>query len=143
MRGSCVHQRRKVRTGTPICSQISACVRPCIASRCSRSRPLGLFHLLIWDSRAKVSPPYEKTARTGSASRALRAEDDPCACPVLAMMSRGRKGVENLPRRGWLFQADGLFAGEVLPAFDDHVHILRVKLHRVADPAQLLAGRSA
>ncbi len=80
MRGSCVHQRRKVRTGTPICSQISACVRPCIASRCNRSRPLGLFHLLIWDSRAKVSPPYEKTARTGSASRALRAEDDPCAC---------------------------------------------------------------
>lgn len=100
MRGSCVHQRRKVRTGTPICSQISACVRPCIASRCNRSRPLGLFHLLIWDSRAKVSPPYEKTARTGSASRALRVEDDPCACPVLAMMSRGRKGVENLPRRG-------------------------------------------
>lgn len=90
MRGSCVHQRRKVRTGTPICSQISACVRPCIASRCNRSSPLGLFHLLIWDSRAKVSPPYEKTARTGSASRALRAEDDPCAC---------RFGYEKMPGR--------------------------------------------
>lgn len=100
MCGSCVHQRRKVRTGTPICSQISACVRPCIASRCSRSRPLGLFHLLIWDSRAKVSPPYEKTARTGSASRALRAEDDPCACRFGYEKCRDGKGVKNLPRRG-------------------------------------------
>lgn len=77
MRGSCVHQRRKVRGGTPICSQISDWLSPCIASRCNRSRPLGLFHLLMRDSRAKVSPPYEKTAHTGLSEEALRAEDDP------------------------------------------------------------------
>lgn len=48
-----------------------------MASRCNRSRPLGLFHLLMRDSRAKVSPPYEKTAHTGPSEEALRAEDDP------------------------------------------------------------------
>lgn len=143
MRGSCVHQRRKVRTGTPICSQISACVRPCIASRCNRSSPLGLFHLLIWDSRAKVSPPYEKTARTGSASRALRAEDDPCACRFGYEKCRGGKGVKTCPGGEWLFQADGLFTGEVLPALDDHVHIARVILHGVSTSGSAARRRSA
>jgi hypothetical protein len=56
--------------------------------------------LLIWDSRAKVSPPYEKTARTGSASRALRAEDDPCACRFGYEKMPGRERSKNLPRRG-------------------------------------------
>ena len=89
MRGSCVHQRRKVRTGTPICSQISACVRPCIASRCNRSSPLGLFHLLIWDSRAKVSPPYEKTAHTGSTLEEPYGRRMTRVCTVLAMKYAG------------------------------------------------------
>lgn len=44
------------------------------------------------------------------------------------------------PAGEWLFQTDGLFTGEVLPALDDHVHIARVVLHGVALPAQLLTS---
>jgi hypothetical protein len=65
--------------------------------------------LLIWDSRAKVSPPYEKTARTGSGSRALRAEDDPCACRFGYEKCRDGKGVKNLPRRGMVISGGRLF----------------------------------
>lgn len=53
---------------------------------------------------------------------------------------RGGKGVKTCPGGEWLFQADGLFTGEVLPALDDHVHIARVIRHGVALPAQLLAS---
>ena len=101
MRGSCVHQRRKVRTGTPICSQISACVRPCIASRCNRSSPLGLFHLLIWDSRARFHLRMRKRHAPASASRALRAEDDPCACVLANEKCRGGKGVKPAAGNGY------------------------------------------
>lgn len=79
-------------------AQISACVSPCIASRCKRSSPAGVSHLLILDLRANRSTSEIKTARTGLLW-AMR-EEVARVRAVLAKMHRERKGVGKTPPAG-------------------------------------------
>ena len=77
-------------------AQISACVSPCMASRCKRSSPAGVSHLLRLAGQQITSEI--KTARTGLLW-AMR-EEVARVRAVLAKMHRERKGVGKTPPAG-------------------------------------------
>lgn len=79
-------------------AQISACVSPCMASRCKRSSPAGSVPFAYFRLAGQQITSEIKTARTGLLW-AMR-EEVARVRAVLAKMHRERKGVGKTPPAG-------------------------------------------